>query len=143
MSLPKAPSPNSRDRNWALLVDDQQSVVDFYSRIAKALEFEPETACSLDEAESLILELGEPSFVLTDLHLGKSSGFSVIKSIREKFGEYVPIMVVSGLPEDDVEQRVKKAGANDFLAKPVSRKALLARIESLLNHGNYLNNSKR
>ena len=143
LSLPKAPSPNSRDRNWALLVDDQQSVVDFYSRIAKALEFEPETACSLDEAESLILELGEPSFVLTDLHLGKSSGFSVIKSIREKFGEYVPIMVVSGLPEDDVEQRVKKAGANDFLAKPVSRKALLARIESLLNHGNYLNNSKR
>jgi len=142
LSLPECPAPCNNDKIWALLVDDQKSVVDFYSKIARALEFEPEVACSVDEAERLIKEFGQPGFVLTDLHLGKSSGFSVIEKVRNMFGDHVPIMVVSGLPDDDIEQRVKKAGANDFLSKPVGRKALLSRMESLLSQVRFMNGFK-
>ncbi len=120
---------------YALLVDDQNSFVHYYSRIANALGLEPRTANSYDEAESIIETSGRPYFVLTDLHLGNStqSGFDLVKLIRKKYGDILPILVVSGLPDEDVDQKVKEAGATDFVPKPIGRKALFSRIESLLN----------
>lgn len=120
-------------RPWALVVDDQPALVDFYRKIATALNIPPVIAASVPDAEVLLKEHGRPSFVLTDIHLGNSNGLDLVRMIRSQFGASVPVLVISGLTGEGIEQQARSAGADDFVAKPVGRRALYARIQSLLS----------
>jgi signal transduction histidine kinase/CheY-like chemotaxis protein len=135
VKLPKMQAPLNERRNkesWALIVEDQPSLIEFYAKIAKALHLVPALASSTTEAEDLVLKNGRPTFVLTDLHLGQTDGLDLVKSLRKRFDDKLPILVVSGLNNDNIEQIVKEAGATDFIAKPVGKRTLFARIQSLL-----------
>ena len=59
---------------WALLVDDNTEVTTFYSRIASALNFKFFAATEVLEALQIVEKHGRPSFVISDLQLGNSSG---------------------------------------------------------------------
>jgi len=119
-------------QHWALLVDDQPALTDFYSRIARAMNLHPEVASSVDDAWAIVEERGRPGLVLTDIHLGESNGLDLVEKLRGKFGPQLPIVVISGLNSEDVMRRVRTVGATDFVAKPVGRSALFARIQSLI-----------
>lgn len=125
---------NSLDESWALIVDDQTSFVEFYVKIFKSLHLNSKISNSFLSAKEILEKDGRPSFVLTDLHFGstKGSGFELIEYIRDSFGDFVPIMVVSGLPDEDIESKVKEAGANDFISKPVGRRDLYLKLEELI-----------
>lgn len=118
--------------SWALMVDDQPSLTTFYARIAKALDMNPILASSVPEAKNVIMGNGRPEFVLTDLHLGSSNGIDLVKFVRSQFGDALPILVVSAITDEDVIREVRQAGATDFVSKPIGRRALYARIQSLL-----------
>lgn len=126
------PLPAKGKDSWILIVEDQPSLSEFYARVANALHLTPALASSTEEAEVHIRDRGRPTFVITDLHLGATDGLELVKSLRAKFDERLPILVVSGLNDDNVEQRVRDAGATDYLAKPVGKSTLFARIQSLL-----------
>ncbi len=121
--------------SWALIVEDQPSLSDFYARIMKALHVIPALASSTNEAAEILEKRGRPTFVLTDLHLGGTDGLDLVKALRKQFDAKLPILVVSGMSDDNVEERVREAGATDFLAKPVGKRILFARIQSLLPIG--------
>jgi signal transduction histidine kinase/CheY-like chemotaxis protein len=123
--------------SWALVVDDETSLTEFYSRVARALWFDPTIAMSLDEAEKAISIKGQPGFVITDLHLGNTTngnygGLELIKILRGKFGTNVPIVVVSGQDDEKIEEQVIAVGANGYLKKPIGRKTLFLKIQELL-----------
>ncbi len=135
ISLPRHARASSHvpAQHWALLVDDQPALTDFYSRIARAMNLHPETASSVEDAWSIVEERGRPGLVLTDIHLGESNGLDLVEKLRGKFGPQLPIVVISGLNSEDVLRRVRTVGATDFVAKPVGRSALFARIQSLIS----------
>jgi len=135
VSLPRqdAPTQSSSGQNWALLVDDQSTLTDFYARAARAMHLEPRVASSVDEALEIVHTHGRPRLVMTDIHLGESDGLDLVQRLRELFGPQLPILVISGLNSDDVMRRVREVGATDFVAKPVGRRALFARIQSLVS----------
>ena len=118
--------------SWALLVDDQPTLTDFYARIARAFHLVPEVASSVPEAFDVIERKGRPTLVMTDIHLGGSDGLEIVRRIRAEYGLGVPVVVISGLTSEDVVQRARAAGATDFVPKPVGRRALYARVQSLL-----------
>lgn len=134
ITLPRsdAPAVASGGRSWALMVDDQPVLTESYAKIARALNFLPIVASSVDEAIAQVEARGKPSFVLTDLHLGNSYGLDLVKYLREQFGSALPILVVSGINDQETETKVRQMGATDFVSKPIGRRALFARIESLL-----------
>ncbi|MFN8392109.1 MAG: response regulator [Bdellovibrionota bacterium] len=119
--------------SWALLVDDQPALTDFYSRIARAMQLQPEVATSVDEAMLIVKTRGRPSLVVTDIHLGNSDGLDLVQKLRTEFGKQLPIIVISGLTSEETMVRVREVGATDFVAKPVGRRALFARIQSVLS----------
>ena len=119
-------------RPWALLVDDQLNLTDFYAKLIGALGLVPITANTLDKAINAVKDSGKPVLVVTDIQLGNSSGLELIRFLRDEYGLQIPILVVSGLQDATVELQVKEAGGTDFLAKPVSRQVLFARIKSIL-----------
>ena len=121
LPLQEAPASPSRSKSWALLVDDEPQIVGFYAKLAAGLSMSPETATSVPEAISLLESKGKPSFVITDIHLGGSDGLDLVRELRNMFGKGVPILVISGIDEDGIVQRVLDAGASDFISKPVGR----------------------
>ncbi len=134
--LPRHAAPPTMidNRSWALMVDDQPALTEFYAKVARALHVVPVLASSVNEAVNTVRERGRPTFVLTDLHLGASDGLDLVRFLREQFGINLPILVVSGMNDQDVEEKVRRAGATDFVAKPIGRRALFARIQSLFPH---------
>lgn len=122
----------SVSQHWALLVDDQPALTDFYARIARAMQLQPEVAASVDEAWTIVESRGRPGLVMTDIHLGSSDGLELVKRLRSEFGNQLPIVVISGLTSEEIMQRVRAVGATDFVAKPVGKRALFARIQSLI-----------
>lgn len=70
-----------------------------------------------------------PDVVLLDVKLGPSSGYQVCRELRDRFGEQLPIIFLSGT-RTDASDRVAGLllGADDYLTKPVHPDELLARV---------------
>ena len=70
-----------------------------------------------------------PDLVILDLLLPGIDGFRVCQLIRS-FPESarMRILAITGMAESDVEQKILKLGADDFLAKPLDLDALKEKI---------------
>jgi two-component system KDP operon response regulator KdpE len=72
----------------------------------------------------------EPDVVLLDVTMPRMNGFEVLKAIRQVSD--VPVIMLTAR-DDDVDQvRGLELGADDYVAKPFSHLALMARIKAAL-----------
>lgn len=117
---------------WALFVDDNAQVTTFYARVAEALNLPYHTAASLVEAFEIVKTHGRPRFVITDVQLGVGSGLDLVRSLRQQFGQGLPVFVVSGNTEEGIRQEIQDLGATKYLTKPVGRSRLFAEIREIL-----------
>jgi two-component system cell cycle response regulator len=70
--------------------------------------------------------------VLLDVMMPGMDGFEVCRQLKSPRTQHIPVIMVTAL--DHPSDRVKglEAGADDFLTKPVSDLALIARVRSLV-----------
>ncbi len=73
-----------------------------------------------------------PSLVLLDWTQERMSGFPVLRRVRHLYGSTMPVIVLSSNDSPEVAVAALRAGADDYVAKPVSGAILLARIEALV-----------
>jgi CheY-like chemotaxis protein len=132
LALAVAEKRAGEEGGWALLVDDNPQVTEFYARVAKALALPYYLAASTEEAERLVVEHGRPRLVVSDIQLGEGSGLQLVRTFRSQFGPEIPIIVVSGQTSDSYGNDVSTVGATRFLTKPVSRSRLFTEIRELL-----------
>ncbi len=86
-----------------------------------------------DSAVSRILAQ-HPDLVILDIMLPGCDGFEVCRQVRAKYNN--PILMLTARDED-VDQVVGlELGADDYVAKPVQPRVLLARIRALLRRNN-------
>jgi two-component system NtrC family response regulator len=90
------------------------------------------TAASAQEASSL-LQLRAYDLVITDLRMPGLSGIGVLKQVKSQYPETVVIVLTAfGTVETAVE--AMKAGAYDFLTKPVHPEELSLVVARALDH---------
>ncbi|MGE0451309.1 MAG: response regulator transcription factor [Vicinamibacterales bacterium] len=72
-----------------------------------------------------------PNFVILDLRLPHMRGQDVCRAIRRE-SEDVPIIVLTGSPDEVNRVLLLELGADDYVTKPFSPKELLARVRAVL-----------
>ncbi|MFK5969034.1 MAG: two-component regulator propeller domain-containing protein [Candidatus Marithrix sp.] len=76
----------------------------------------------------------KPSLILLDIMMPQMSGYEVTKKIRETWrADELPIILLTAKNQIDDLVIGLESGANDYLTKPVSKKELLARIQTHLH----------
>lgn len=115
-----------------LVVDDEQSIVDFIRLGMRYEGYRVEEASDgvtgFDAAQRL-----RPSLVILDVMLPGMDGIEVCRRLRENEAtQDIPILMLTA--KDEVRDRVTglDAGADDYLTKPFSFEELLARVRALL-----------
>jgi len=75
-----------------------------------------------------------PDLVLLDIMMPKMSGFEVCKRIKgdPKTRDIVVVMVTALNDTSDVE-RAAECGTDDYISKPIDRKALVQLVKNLLS----------
>ena len=115
-----------------LVVDDEDLNLRLMEALLIPLGYEVSLARDGEEALKKVKEL-TPDLILLDIMMPLMDGFEVAKQLKaDEDTRVIPIVMVTAL--NDVEDRVKalEAGADDFLAKPVDKVEVRARVKSLL-----------
>jgi len=101
-----------------LIIDDEQFLRTSIADFLEDLEYEPLLAANGLEGLEM-LKRHEPEFVFVDLNMPVMDGYEFIEQAKTLFPE-LPIVVLSGvgLVEDAI--RAVRAGAWDFIPKPIT-----------------------
>lgn len=78
-----------------------------------------------------ILESYVPDIIITDILMPNTSGLELISIVKSKFSK-VPIIVLSGLGQEDTVMEAFQLGADDFITKPFNHVELSVRVKRLL-----------
>ena len=70
--------------------------------------------------------------VLLDVDMPGLDGFQVCAALRAGIGDELPIVMVTGMHDEESIERAYQVGATDFIAKPYDLEVLLERIKALL-----------
>lgn len=115
-----------------LVVDDVPMNVKMLEAKLSTEYFNVISATDGEEALDLIVR-EDPDIVLLDVMMPGMDGFEVCRQIKgNDETAHIPVVMVTALghPEDRVEGL--KAGADDFITKPIDDVALFARVKSLV-----------
>lgn len=117
-----------------LVVDDEESIVEFIKMGLEAEGYRVYTAYDGEEAITVAKEL-RPHLIILDIMLPGKNGYEICRELKENIETSIIMLTAKG----DIDDRVKglNLGADDYMIKPFSFKELLARINARLR-SNYI-----
>jgi CheY-like chemotaxis protein len=105
-----------------LVVDDNPDMRQLYRRYLRGSVYDVAEASSGDAALRLLDEL-RPSGIILDVMLPVRDGWDVLQALRgQRHARELPILVCTVLQQRELAMSL---GATDFLAKPITQRALL------------------
>ena len=121
-----------------LLVDDDKNILKLLDISLTKAGYD---VISSDNAEAAIQLANErkPDIIISDINMPEMDGIEFCWMIRENSDvPMVPFIFLSSLKDPDYEIRGYRAGADDFLSKPIDRSDLLQHVESLIRRNHKL-----
>jgi two-component system, OmpR family, KDP operon response regulator KdpE len=112
-----------------LIVDDDREAASVLAGLLMNGTYEIRTAGDADAALACLREWG-PSAIITDLQMPRVTGIELCRRARQTSS--VPVIVLSGEADDALELAALDAGADDYLATPISTAKLTARLRAVL-----------
>jgi len=125
------------DKLRVLIVDDNQHMRKLVVTILQA--FGVLAIHEAGDGEHAWAELHEanPDIIFLDWQMAGMTGLDFVKLVRnspKSPNPFVSIIMLTGHSHIDRVRLARDAGANEFLAKPVSVKAILSRMLSVIEH---------
>ena len=122
-------------KNTILIVDDEPDIVNLTDKFLKLGNFNTITCNNgRDAIEIVEAKSDEIALILLDIMMPGTSGYSVLKEIKEndKFKHIQVVLFTVKSFNEDV-QKGKDLGADGYLTKPFSGKDLLQFVRDKLN----------
>ncbi len=112
-----------------LLVEDDERLANLTAEYLRKNDFEVLIEARGNTAQTRILD-ERPDLVILDVMLPGKDGFEVCRAVRPYYGGV--ILMLTARDEDFDQILGLELGADDYIAKPVQPRLLLARIKALL-----------
>ena len=113
------------------VVDDMKTIRDLVSAQLEQLECAPEAFASGEECIHGLSQR-EPRLILMDLGMGPMRGDECCRRIKENERySHIPIVMLTGTDAAHEVMHSWRAGADDFLPKPIRRLQLASKIEAI------------
>jgi diguanylate cyclase (GGDEF)-like protein len=123
-------APEREEAYRILVVEDDRSQALFAESILRKAGMEVRVICEAMEVIGAI-EAFKPDLILMDLYMPDVDGAELTSLIREREGdEATPIVFLSGEVDADKQLEALTAGGDDFLAKPIRPKHLIAAVSN-------------
>jgi len=111
-----------------LVVEDDAAVSNVFARMLSAEGYSVQTVQDADSARDAI-EHQPPDVILLDVMLPGTDGFSLCRCIKDNAStRLTPVILVTALADRESRINGRRAGADDFLTKPVDGQELVARV---------------
>jgi two-component system nitrate/nitrite response regulator NarL len=119
-----------------LVVDDDPDFRRFVVETLTSAGFSTVEANDADGAIDAIASEA-PDAAILDVTLPGVSGFGLCRELRDRFGDDLPVVFVSGDRRDAIDRAAGIAfGGDDYLVKPVHPDELVARLRRILERSN-------
>ena len=119
-----------------LIVEDNALNIKLFCDLLAAHGHQPEAVTDSRNALEVARHFS-PDLVITDIQLPHVSGLDLIKLIRaDKQLADVPIMAVTAYSARGDEERIREAGAQAYVSKPISVMRFAETVAQLLPGGN-------
>ena len=115
-----------------LVVEDNELNLKLFCDLLRAHEFATEGVRDGREAVARARAF-LPDLIITDIQLPHVTGYELIAQMKgDLMLRSIPIMAVTAYASRDDEDRIRAAGANAYVSKPVSLAAFVAQVKGLL-----------
>jgi diguanylate cyclase (GGDEF)-like protein len=132
MTEPSVPRPGNPGPA-ILVVDDEVSVAHFVQDFLEENGFRVTVTHTGREGLKAAMD-DPPDAILLDVDLPDLSGYDVCRQMREKTSLRTrPILMLTALSDQRHELAGLKAGADDYLTKPINTARLLARLDAAIH----------
>jgi two-component system response regulator PilR (NtrC family) len=118
------------DKKKVLVIDDEADICELISLSLSKIGVDSVTALDINSAKQQ-LQQHDFNLCLTDLCLPDGSGIEVVEHIQQKY-PCLPVAVITAYGSMELAVKALKAGAFDFVSKPVNLKILRNLVEMAL-----------
>ncbi|MCC7635770.1 sigma-54-dependent transcriptional regulator [Stenotrophomonas rhizophila] len=125
------------DNRSALVVDDERDIRELLVLTLGRMGLRISTAANLAEARELLAS-NPYDLCITDMRLPDGNGIELVTEIAQHYPR-TPVAMITAFGSMDLAVEALKAGAFDFVSKPVD----IAVLRGLVKHALELNNSDR
>jgi two-component system response regulator HydG len=116
-----------------LFVDDDQPLCETLEAALLRRDFSVTWRTSADEALALMHERNDLDVIVTDLHMGVFDGIALCQRIVERRPD-IPVVVLTAFGSFDAAVAAIRAGAYDFISKPVQLDVLAIALQRAAQH---------
>ncbi|HVG20982.1 MAG TPA: response regulator [Blastocatellia bacterium] len=109
-----------------LLVDDEPNIRWTMAELLKREGHDALTASDFDGAISVV-EADEPDVAVIDIILPRKSGIELLKELSSR-EPFIPVIMITGEPNVSQMPEIVRAGAYDFISKPVVKDVLIRAV---------------
>jgi DNA-binding NtrC family response regulator len=132
---------SQKRKNRILAIDDEPSMTEWLKILLEHSGYEVKTALIGTRGEELF-KTWKPDAVVTDMMLPDVDGIELVRKFKQIDPE-AEILVVSGQGNIPRSVEAVKAGAFDFLEKPVDADRLIDKLEKALKHKTLLDENEQ
>ena len=114
-----------------LAIEDDWTVRTVLEHTLASAGHDVDVAPAISDARKLLADRNY-DMVLLDLNLPDGNGLDLLRDLRKDLGSAVPVLVLTGLRQEEAVIRGLELGADDYVTKPFSPPELLARVSRCL-----------
>ena len=118
-----------------LILDDSRVTLRMLIKALRNEGYDARGTADLNTFGRLLQEFS-PELILLDLKMPTMEGDMVCKELKDEFPDQdIPIIMMSGLAEGELDQRSREAGADGYISKKEGFRAFVAKLDRYLNRG--------